>query len=193
MPAKSLLREVPSPDEDSRFFIVLKRCDYPCWVLDLPFNGTFSLLFLERMFFCRWTLQMPGSLQTDYLPINGTFSLLFLERMFFCRWTLQMPGSLQTDYLTRRHQNLSKNIRILSPKNGGYWQRKGRSVEKTPIFDVFRKSLSDRWLHGFKTVISRFTKDEFAKGKVSLRQRPCFVVWKVMFEAMKHGLWRGQS
>ena len=39
----------------------------------------------------------------------------------------------------------------------------------------------------------RFTKDKFAKGKVSLCERPCFVVRKVMFEAMKHGLWRGQS
>jgi hypothetical protein len=144
MPAKSLLREVPSPNEDSRFFIVLKRCYYPCGVLNLPFNGTFSLLFLERM--------------------------------FFCRWTLQMPGSLHTDYPTRRYQNLSKKIRILSPKNGGCRSRKGTSVEKTPIFDVFRKSLSYRWLQRFLSVNGRFTKDEFAKGKVSLRQRPCFVV-----------------
>ena len=67
MPAKSLLREVPSPNEDSRFFMVLKRCDDPCGVLDLPINGTFSLLFLDTMFFCRWTLQMSGSLHTDYL------------------------------------------------------------------------------------------------------------------------------
>ena len=87
MPAKSQFREVPSPNEDPRFSMVLKRCYYPCGEPDLP--------------------------------INGTFSLLFLERMFFCRWTLQMPGSLQTDYLTRRYQNLSKKIRILSPKNGG--------------------------------------------------------------------------
>ena len=38
---------------------------------------------------------------------------------------------------------LSKNIRILTPKNGGYWSRKGHSVEKTSIFDVFRKVLTD--------------------------------------------------
>ena len=113
--------------------------------------------------------------------------------MFFCRWTLQMPGSLHTDYLTRRYQNLSKNIRILSPKNGGYWQRKGRSVEKTPFFDIFRKSLSYIWLRRLLSVNGRFTKDEFAKGKVSLRQRPCFVVWKTMFQATKHDLWCSQS
>jgi hypothetical protein len=52
--------------------------------------------------------------------------------------------------------------------------------------------LIDKWLHGFKTVNGRFTKYEFAKGKVSLRQRPCFSVCKVMFEAMKHRLWRSQ-
>ena len=113
--------------------------------------------------------------------------------MFFCRWTLQMPGSLHTDYPTRRYQNLSKKIRILSPKNGGCRSRKGTSVEKTPVFDVFRKSLSYRWLRRFLSVNGRFTKDEFAKGKVSLRQRPCFVVWKVMFHATKHDLWCSQS
>ena len=88
---------------------------------------------------------------------------------------------------------LSRIIRILSPKNRGYWSRKCRSVEKTPFFEVFRKALSDRWLHDYLSVIGRFTKYEFARGKVSLRERPCFVVWKVMFETMKHGLWRGQS
>ena len=144
MPAKSLLREVPSPNEDSRFFIVLKRCYYPCGEPDLPINGAFSLLFLERMFFCRWTLQMP---------------------------MLETPG-----FQIRVNVFLSNIIRILTPKNGGYWSRKGHSVEKMPFFEVFRNMLSDRWLHGFKTVNGRFTKSEFAKGKVSLRQRLCFVV-----------------
>ncbi len=43
----------------------------------------------------------------------------------------------------REDEILSKNIRILTPKNGGCWSRKGHSVEKTPIFDVFRKVLTD--------------------------------------------------
>jgi hypothetical protein len=49
-------------------------------------------------------------------------------------------------------------------------------VEKTPIFEVFGKALIDKWLRGYLSVNGRFTKDKFAKGKVSLRQRPCFVV-----------------
>ena len=44
----------------------------------------------------------------------------------------------------RKEEILSKNIRILTPKNGGYWSRKGHSVEKTSIFEVFRKALSDK-------------------------------------------------
>ena len=66
---------------------------------------------------------------------------------------------------------LSNNIRILSPKNRGSWSRKGHSVEKTAIFDIFRKVLIDKWLHGFYTVNGRFTKDGFAKGKVLVRER----------------------
>ena len=50
-----------------------------------------------------------------------------------------------------------------------------------------------KWLHEFKTVNGRFTKSKFAKGIVSPRQRYRFAVWKTMFEAMKHGLWRGES
>ena len=71
---------------------------------------------------------------------------------------------------------LSNNIRILTLKNGGYWSRNGRLVEKTAFFEVFRKVLSDKWLHEYLSVISRFTKNKFAKGIVSLRQRLCFVV-----------------
>jgi hypothetical protein len=48
--------------------------------------------------------------------------------------------------------------------------------KKCRFFDVFRKALKDKWLHGFKTVNGRFTKSKFAKGKVSVRKRPCFVV-----------------
>ena len=43
----------------------------------------------------------------------------------------------------------------------------------------------------YRTAI--ITKSEFAKGIVSPRQRYRFVVRKDMFEAMKHGLWGGQS
>ena len=66
---------------------------------------------------------------------------------------------------------LSNNIRILSPKNGGCRSRKGTSVEKTPFFKVFRKVLIDKWLHGYLSVNERFTKSEFAKGKVLVRER----------------------
>ena len=81
-----------------------------------------------------------------------------------------------TRILNRVNGILSNNIRILTPKNGGCRSRKGHSVEKTAIFDVFRKVLTDKWLHGFLSVNGRFTKYKFAKGKVSLRERPCFVV-----------------
>ena len=70
---------------------------------------------------------------------------------------------------------------------------KGALGRKNAIFDVFRKVLTDKWLRDCLTVVWRFTNNGFAKGKVSLRERPCFIVWKVMFEAMKHNLWRGQS
>ena len=49
-------------------------------------------------------------------------------------------------------------------------------VENNAFFEVFRKLLSDKWLHDYLSVNGRFTKSEFAKGKVSLRERPCFVV-----------------
>ena len=67
------------------------------------------------------------------------------------------------------------------------------SVEKTSFFYVFRKVLSYKWLQDYLSVIGRFTKSKFAKGKVSSRERPCFVVRKVMFQATKHKLWRGRS
>ncbi len=49
-------------------------------------------------------------------------------------------------------------------------------VENNAFFEVFRKSLSSKWLHDYSSVIVRFTNNEFAKGKVSLRERPRFVV-----------------
>ena len=70
----------------------------------------------------------------------------------------------------------SNKHHVLSPKNRGSWSRKSTSVEKTAIFDVFRKVLIDKWLRRYLSVNGRFTKSEFAKGKVSLRERPCFAV-----------------
>ena len=78
--------------------------------------------------------------------------------------------------MSRFGSSLSKNIRILSPNEGAQNERKGHSVEKTPFFEVFRKALNDKWLHGYSSVNGRFTKYEFAKGKVSPHERLCFVV-----------------
>ena len=77
---------------------------------------------------------------------------------FHCCWALQIPMLDTRGFQIRVNENLSNNIRILSPKNGGYWSRKGHSVEKTVIFDVFRNVLNDKWLHEFKTVNGRFAK-----------------------------------
>jgi hypothetical protein len=71
---------------------------------------------------------------------------------------------------------LSYKIRILTPNKGHLRERKGHSVEKTSFFEVFRKVLSDKRLHGYLSVNRRFTKNKFAKGKVSLRERPRFAV-----------------
>ena len=73
-------------------------------------------------------------------------------------------------------ENLSNNIRILTPNEGALCERKGHSTEKTPFFEFFCKMLTDKWLHEFKTVNVRFTKSKFAKGIVSPRQRYRFVV-----------------
>jgi len=59
---------------------------------------------------------------------------------------------------------LSNNIRVLSPNEGHLRERKGHSVEKTPFFDVFHKSLSYKQLQRFLSVISQFTKNEFARA-----------------------------
>ena len=92
----------------------------------------------------------------------------------YCRWALLMCEFAIPGFQIRVNGILSNNIRILTPKNRGYWSRKGHSVEKTPFFEVFRKVLADRWLRGYLFVIVWFTKHRIAKGKVSLRERPCF-------------------
>ena len=79
---------------------------------------------------------------------------------------LDTPG-----LLIRQNKLLSNNIRILSPKNGGCWSRKGHSVEKTAIFDVFRSMLADKWLRSCLSVNGRFTKYKFVRSKVLVRER----------------------
>jgi hypothetical protein len=44
-------------------------------------------------------------------------------------------------------------------------------VGNNAFFEVFRKVLVDRWLCDYLSVIEQFTKYEFAKGKVLVRQR----------------------
>ena len=94
----------------------------------------------------------------------------------YCRWALQMSVLDTPGLQIWLNEILSNNIRILTPKNRGYWSRKSHSVKKTPVFEVFGNSLTDRWLHGYLSVNGRFTKHRIAKGKVSSRERPCFVV-----------------
>jgi hypothetical protein len=64
-----------------------------------------------------------------------------------------------------------KKYSNFEPKKQGVLTTKESSVEKTPFFDVFRKPLSYKQLHGFTTVNGRFTKNEFAKGIVLVRER----------------------
>ena len=65
--------------------------------------------------------------------------------------------------------------------------------KKRHFFEVLHKALTYKQLHGFLNVNGLFTKSEFARGKVLVRESLPFVVWKTMFDAMKHNLWRGQS
>ena len=138
-----------------------------------------------------------GNLRTSHFAVpKGT--AVWLATIVRCLWHHSLSDIANACLIViklhiRENGDLSNNIRILTPKNRGYWSRKGHSVEKTPFFEVFRKVLADRWLRGYLFVIVWFTKHRIAKGKVSSRERPCFTVWKVMFEAMKHNLWRGQS
>jgi len=89
---------------------------------------------------------------------------------------LDIPNVILLYNVCFTFENLSNNIRILSPNEGHLRERKSHSVEKTPFFEVFCKMLTDKWLHEFKTVNVRFTKSKFAKGIVLPRQRYRFVV-----------------
>ena len=72
---------------------------------------------------------------------------------FHCCWALQIPMLDTRGFQIRVNENLSNNIRILSPKNGGCWSRKGHSAEKTVIFEVFRNLLANSWLQELASVI----------------------------------------
>ena len=129
-------------------------------------------------------IHITSDLSTTLNMFNKRSSAIYLTlRPYSCHSQIEcLPPTI-----------LSNNIRILAPNKGHLRERKGHSAEKTPFFEVFRKMLTDKWLHEFKTVNGRFTKSKFAKGIVSSCERYRFVVRKDMFEAMKHGLWRGQS
>ena len=89
---------------------------------------------------------MPNSIIFANGLLSDAFGMMPLAS-FFRYWAFPMLFSY-TMYILLS-ELLSNNIRILTQKNGGYWSRNGRLVEKTPIFDVFRKALSDRRLHGY--------------------------------------------
>ena len=144
--------------------------------------------------------QSPRGQLYGWLPLSDAAGIIILQfdipilfhyTMSFLCWALQMPVLDTPGFQIRVNGILSNKHHVLTPKNRGCWSRKSTLVEKTAIFKIFGNLLADRRLHGFLSVNKRFTKYKFAKGKVSLRERPCFAVWKVMFEAMKHNLWRG--
>ena len=97
--------------------------------------------------------------------------ILFHSTMSFLCWALQIPVLDTPELRIRLNGNLSNKHHVLSPKNRGSWSRKSHSVEKTAIFEIFGNLLSDRWLHGFLSVNKRFTKSEFARGKVLVHER----------------------
>ena len=76
----------------------------------------------------------------------------------------------------RHPPDFVKNYSNFDPKLRASARTKSILVENNAIFEVFCKALNDKWLHGYSSVNGQFTKYEFAKGKVSLRERPCFVV-----------------
>ena len=82
----------------------------------------------------------------------------------YCRWALQMCRFTTPRRHIRQNGNLSKIIRILTPNKGHQNERKSHSVEKTPFFEVLHKALSYKQLQRFLSVISLFTKSEFARA-----------------------------
>ena len=119
---------------------------------------------------------LPLSDAAGIIILQFGIPILFHSTMSFLCWALQMPVLDTPGFQIRENGILSNNIRILSPNKRHQNEQKGHSVEKTSIFEVFRNTLADKWLHGLQTINGRFTKYKFAKGIVSLHQRPCFVV-----------------
>jgi len=115
-----------------------------------------------------------------WLPLSDAAGIILsisgIPKIIPFYYVLLLLGIIDVRLNTIGFRNLSNNIRILTPNEGHLREREGPRVEKTPFFDVFRKVLINKLLHRFKTVIWRFTNNEFAKGKVSLRQRLCFIV-----------------
>ena len=144
---------------------------YHCLILN-------SIIFANHSYMMHLALFCWQSLSdaSGIISLQSGIPIIFPSTISFCCWALQMPTLDTPGFQIRVNGILSNNIRILSPKNGGCRSRKGHSVEKTPFFEVFRKVLIDKWLHGYLSVNGRFTKYKFAKGKVSLRERPCFAV-----------------
>ncbi len=114
---------------------------------------------------------LPLSDAAGIIILQFGIPILFHSTMSFLCWALQMPVLDTPELRIRLNGILSNNIRILSLKNGGCRSRKSHSVEKTAIFEVFGNLLVDRWLHGFLSVNKRFTKSEFARGKVLVHER----------------------
>ena len=113
--------------------------------------------------------------------------------MSSCCWALRLPGFLLSD-CAFSGMGICKGIFEFWPqKMGGTDHERVTRSKKRRFLWFFGKVLTDRRLRRHWFVIGWFTKYEFARVKVSLRERLGFVVWKVMFEAMKHGLWCGQS
>ena len=135
-----------------------------------------SIIFANGPYLMHFALFCWQSLSdaSGIISLQSGIPILFHSTMSFLCWTLQIPTLDTPGFQIRVNGILSNNIRILSPKNGGCRSRKGTSVEKTPFFEVFRKVLIDKWLHGYLFVTVWFTKHRIAKGKVSSRERPCF-------------------
>ena len=119
---------------------------------------------------CHWVGDMSGSCPLPKGKVPGVwFGLsshfekpkgfsVWLATLVRCLWHPLLLGIANARLIAielriQHNGNLSRNIRILTPKNRGCWSRKGHSVEKTSFFDIFGNSLTDRRLHGYLSVI----------------------------------------
>ena len=134
---------------------------------------TASFIFANCPYLMHFALFCWQSLSdaSGIISLQSGIPILFHSTMSFLCWALQIPVLDTPELRIRLNGNLSNKHHVLSPKNRGCWSRKGHSVEKTAFFEVFRKVLADKWLHGYLSVNGRFTKYKFAKGKVLVRER----------------------